>query len=88
MGGPGPEHPSTPRSRWIGWPVITTAAALVGAGVSAYYLSKDGDCKDGTTNPACEPVFETKTGANNRTVIALPHDRLREVLKKYNRLVK
>jgi len=31
---------------------------------------------------------ETMTGANNRTVVALPHDQLREVLKKYNRLVK
>jgi D-aminopeptidase len=31
---------------------------------------------------------ETMTGINNRTVIALPHDRLREVLTKYNRLVK
>jgi L-aminopeptidase/D-esterase-like protein len=31
---------------------------------------------------------ETMNGVNNRTVIALPHDRLREVLKKYNRLVK
>jgi len=31
---------------------------------------------------------ETMTGINNRTVIALPHDRLREVLKNYNRLVK
>ena len=30
---------------------------------------------------------ETMTGVNGRTVIALPHDRLREVLKKYNRLV-
>ena len=29
---------------------------------------------------------ETMTGINNHTVIALPHDRLREVLKKYNRL--
>ncbi len=29
---------------------------------------------------------ETMTGINNRTVIALPHDRLRELLKKYNRL--
>ena len=29
---------------------------------------------------------ETMTGANNRTVIALPHDKLRETLKKYNRL--
>ena len=31
---------------------------------------------------------ETMTGANDLTVIALPHDRLREVLKKYNRLTK
>jgi D-aminopeptidase len=31
---------------------------------------------------------ETMTGVNDKTVIALPHDRLREVLKKYNRLVK
>jgi D-aminopeptidase len=31
---------------------------------------------------------ETMTGINNFTVIALPHDRLREVLKKYNRLAK
>jgi hypothetical protein len=28
------------------------------------------------------------TGINNRTVIALPHERLREALRKYNRLVK
>ena len=27
-------------------------------------------------------------GVNNHTVAALPHDRLREVLKKYNRLAK
>jgi D-aminopeptidase len=31
---------------------------------------------------------ETMTGINGHTVIALPHDRLREVLKKYNRLDK
>jgi L-aminopeptidase/D-esterase-like protein len=31
---------------------------------------------------------ETMTGINNRTVIALPHEGLREVLKKYNRLAK
>ena len=30
---------------------------------------------------------ETMTGINNHKVIALPHDRLREVMKKYNRLV-
>jgi D-aminopeptidase len=29
---------------------------------------------------------ETMTGANNRRVIALPHDRLVELLRKYNRL--
>ena len=31
---------------------------------------------------------ETMTGVDNHKVIALPHDRLREVLKKYNRLNK
>jgi D-aminopeptidase len=31
---------------------------------------------------------KTMTGINDRTVIALPHIRLREVLKKYNRLAK
>jgi D-aminopeptidase len=31
---------------------------------------------------------ETMTGINDRTVIALPHDRLREALRKYNRLAK
>jgi len=31
---------------------------------------------------------ETMTGINDFTVIALPHDRLREVLRKYNRLAK
>jgi len=30
---------------------------------------------------------ETMTGVNNRRVIGLPHDRLRAVLRKYNRLV-
>ena len=30
---------------------------------------------------------ETMTGADNHKVIALPHDRLREVMRKYNRLV-
>jgi D-aminopeptidase len=29
---------------------------------------------------------ETMTGADNHTVVALPHDRLREALKKYGRL--
>jgi D-aminopeptidase len=31
---------------------------------------------------------ETMTGVDNHTIYALPHDRLREVLKKYNRLTK
>jgi D-aminopeptidase len=31
---------------------------------------------------------ETMTGIDDHTVIALPHDKLREVLKKYNRLAK
>ncbi len=31
---------------------------------------------------------ETMTGVDNHTVVALPHDRLEEILKKYNRLAK
>jgi D-aminopeptidase len=31
---------------------------------------------------------ETMTGVNGHTVVALPHDRVREVLQKYNRLLK
>ena len=31
---------------------------------------------------------ETMTGINGKTVIALPHDKLQEVLRKYNRLAK
>ena len=31
---------------------------------------------------------ETMIGIENHKVIALPHDKLREVLKKYNRLVR
>ena len=29
---------------------------------------------------------ETMTGINNNTVYKLPHDRLKDILKKYNRL--
>lgn len=45
------------------------------------------------TVPATEEVIvnamvgaETMSGAHGSTVTALPHDRLRDVLKKYNRL--
>jgi len=31
---------------------------------------------------------KTMTGVDGHTVVALPHDRLREVLRKYNRLAK
>ena len=31
---------------------------------------------------------DTMKGVNDRTVIGLPHDRVREILKKYNRLTK
>jgi len=31
---------------------------------------------------------KTMTGVDGHRVMALPHDQLREVLKKYNRLVK
>jgi L-aminopeptidase/D-esterase-like protein len=31
---------------------------------------------------------DTMKGVNDRTVIGLPHDRMREILRKYNRLTK
>lgn len=31
-------------------------------------------------------VAETMTGINGNTVYAIPHDRLKEVMKKFNRL--
>ena len=31
---------------------------------------------------------KTMTGIDGHTVVALPHDQLRDVLKKYNRLAK
>ncbi len=31
---------------------------------------------------------ETMTGVNDRSVMALPHDRMQQVLEKYNRLNK
>ncbi len=31
---------------------------------------------------------ETITGINGNTVYGIPHDRLRDILKKYNRLIK
>lgn len=31
---------------------------------------------------------KTMTGVNGRTVVALPHEQLREILQKYNRIAK
>jgi D-aminopeptidase len=31
---------------------------------------------------------KTMTGVNGHTVMALPHDQLQEILRKYNRLAK
>jgi D-aminopeptidase len=48
---------------------------------------------EGTVQAAEEAIVnalvaaQTMTGADNHTVEAIPHDKLREVLKKYNRLV-
>jgi D-aminopeptidase len=42
------------------------------------------------TEEAVDPMVaaETMSGINNHTVIALPHNRLRELLKEYNRVAK
>jgi L-aminopeptidase/D-esterase-like protein len=70
--------------------------AFTGSGLAKVDMLSNEDISplfDATALAAEEAVInalvasDTMTGANGRRVIGLPHDRLREVLRKYNRLV-
>jgi len=52
--------------------------------MSAFFLATIEATEEAIVNALA--AAETMTGVNGRTVYALPHDRLREILKKYNRL--
>ncbi len=78
----------SPRARSLGIPFDGTPGRLNAitdvAGVTVGYttlISGEGRLKVGKG-----PI--RMTGINSYTVHAIPHDRLREVLRKYNRLVK
>jgi D-aminopeptidase len=79
---------------FIAFSTANPAAAATKGTNAAKFLPNDqmGPLFQGTIQGVEESIVnamiaaETMTGVNNHTVIALPHDRLREVLKKYNRL--
>ena len=71
-------------------------AAFAASGIAKIDMVSNDDISplfDATTLATEEAVInafvasDTMVGANSRRVIGLPHDRLREVLRKYNRLV-
>jgi len=59
---------------------------LPNQGLDAIFLATIQATEEAVVNAMV--AAETMKGINDREVIALPHDRLREALKKYNRLAK
>jgi len=79
---------------FIAFSTANPRAAASGASVNLSMISNDAlnPVFEATVQATEEAILnsmvaaETMTGANGHRVVALPHDRLREVLKKYNRL--
>jgi L-aminopeptidase/D-esterase-like protein len=63
---------------------LSTPTAWNGALLNALFEATVQATEEALVN--CLVAAETMTGANNLTVHAIPHDRLRSVLKHYNRL--
>lgn len=62
----------------------TTVTMISNARISALFTATAEAVEEAIINALI--AAETMTGINDRTVAAISHDRLREVLKKYNRL--
>jgi len=69
-----------------GSPGLRNLTMLPNSGLNDLFLATVQATEEALTNALI--AARTMTGINNYTVEALPHDRLREVLKKYNRLEK
>jgi L-aminopeptidase/D-esterase-like protein len=67
-----------------GSPGLRNLTMLPNSGLNDLFLATVQATEEALTNALI--AARTMTGINNYTVEALPHDRLREVLKKYNRL--
>jgi L-aminopeptidase/D-esterase-like protein len=63
---------------------LTAPTAWNGALLNALFEATVQATEEALVN--CLVAAETMTGANNLTVHAIPHDRLRRILKRYNRL--
>ena len=57
---------------------------LPNSDVSPFFTATIEATEEGIVNALV--AAETMTGVNGRRVVALPHDRLREALRKFNRL--
>ncbi len=66
-------------------PETATVSVLSNRRISALFTATAEAVEEAIVNALV--AGETMTGANGRTMTAIPHDKLREVLKKYNRLV-
>lgn len=78
---------STTNTTTIGAPRQTpdTVSAWDGATLNPLFQATVQAVEEALVN--CLVAARTMTGANNTTIHALPHDRLRTILDKYNRLV-
>ncbi|HUD63418.1 MAG TPA: P1 family peptidase [Candidatus Sulfotelmatobacter sp.] len=77
---------STANSGAVGAKAVHKVTMLPNEALNPIFLATVQATEEAVVNAMV--AAETMTGINNHTVIALPHDRLRDVLKKYNRLVK
>jgi D-aminopeptidase len=75
---------STANPRAISPKGIQKVAMLPNARLDPLFLATVQATEEAVVNAMV--AADTMTGANNHTVIGLPHEKLREVLKKYNRL--
>jgi L-aminopeptidase/D-esterase-like protein len=66
-------------------PEVAPASVLSNRRISALFTATAEAVEEAIINALI--AGETMTGANGRTVRAIPHDKLREVLRKYNRLI-
>jgi D-aminopeptidase len=74
---------STANAKSAGVPDVATVQMLSNDRISALFSATVQATEEAIVNALV--AAETMTGANGRTIERLPHDRLREVLKKYGR---
>ena len=72
-------------SQWLASKVGSSGRILV-TDINPVFLATVQATEEAVINAMV--AAKTMTGINGHTVVALPHDQLREILRKYNRLAK